>query len=431
MSYEAIICKLTNIRDHNNADRLKIATVQGYQVIIGLGHEEGELGVFFPPDGCLSQLMCYNNNLYSHKEDNKDQSVSGFFGRNGRVKAQKLRGEISEGFWLPLESLSWVSGCPELKEGYQFSSLVGASSETKICYKYFTPATLKAQISKGKKGKGKKLKTDLSMLHEHIDTKQLRHHIDKIPEGAIISISEKLHGTSGRTGRVLSIRQLNKLKRFWNKFMPVKFQNKEWQYVSGSRRVVYNPNQEEDYFYKGTGFRSKIHNKISSTGLHKGEVLYYEIVGFQDNGASRMPSHNIEDKKLAKIYGEKMTYSYGCLQPEHKIFIYRITMINEDGVETDYPLSKMLSRCEELGLTPVPLLIGPIQYPGKEALLELLKPLADGKSTLDPSHIREGVVVSVDHPRMTDLLKWKGFWFTELEGIAKNDDTFIDPEDIA
>jgi len=51
MAYKAMIAKLTNVRPHPNADRLQLATLEGYQVIIGLNHKEGDVGIFYPTDG--------------------------------------------------------------------------------------------------------------------------------------------------------------------------------------------------------------------------------------------------------------------------------------------------------------------------------------------------------------------------------------------
>lgn len=62
--------------------------------------------------------------------------------------------------------------------------------------------------------------------------------------------------------------------------------------------------------------------------------------------------------------------------------------------------------------------------------LSLRKPQR-GSSTLDDGHIREGVVVRVEGPGVDFHLKYKSFWFCELEGIAKNKDDYVDPEDIS
>jgi len=429
MAYQAIVCELTNVREHPNADRLKLATVQGYQIIIGLDQQEGDLGVFFPGDGMIMKDHLLNNKLYARHPDTGEE-MGGYFGKNGRVRTQKFRGQPSEGFWQPLSAFEWTGDTSQLTKGYQFDTLNGH----RICKKYFTPATLRA-INKEKnarKGKAPGMKTDRSMLHEHYDTKQVRHYISAIPEGAILYISEKIHGTSGRTGRIKSIYPLVGFKRWWNKWFPMKFESAKWEYVSGTRRVVLDPDVKTDNgYYSGTSFRQKIHKEIESMGLHKGEILYYEIVGFDDKGRPIMPAHKVEDKKLKKKYSEQMQYTYGCDSPECNIYVYRIAHVNEEGFEIDLPWSRVITRCRQLGLKTVPYLEGPILHTTEEELLEKLNVLANGSSTLDSSHIREGVVVRVEDPDFFECLKYKGFWFCELENIMKNSDEFIDPEEIA
>ena len=194
MSYEAIVAATRNIRPHSNADRLNLSTVCGYQIIVGKDQEEGQLGVFFASDGCLSPSMAEENNLYHHTYLNKDKEATpGFFSDNRRVRAMKLRGEISEGFWCPLKSFEWTGAdLTKLKEGDTFTELNGHL----ICEKYFTPAT-KAAMNKGprdKKGMKQRLADSFREFKTHWDVPKLRHMIGTIPEGSLISISEKCHG---------------------------------------------------------------------------------------------------------------------------------------------------------------------------------------------------------------------------------------------
>jgi len=55
----------------------------------------------------------------------------------------------------------------------------------------------------------------------------------------------------------------------------------------------------------------------------------------------------------------------------------------------------------------------------------------DVPSILDSSHLREGVVVRVDHDGGTNFYKHKGFYFGVLEGYLKEDPNFVDAEEIA
>lgn len=468
MSYEALVCRLQNVRKHSNADRVKLANVSGYQVIVGLNAKDGDLGVFFGPDGKLSREHLLNNNLYQVHPDT-GKKIGGYFGKNGRVKAQKFRGEISEGFWQEVSAFAWCND-KLLKEGDTFIELNGH----KICEKYYTPATIRMMNKQSNKLKLKGVyrrfqkapwyrksylvfwvlymilkeklgiteKKNYSNFAEHYDTKQLRDYVNSIPEESLIYISEKCHGTSGRTGYVFVTTTLT---GFLGWFVS-KFKKPEWQYLSGTRRTVMKESKP-DGWYVGTDFRKDIHKIIASSGLHKGETLYYEIVGYTDTGGSIMGKLGLEDKidkdgkitdlsKLRKLFGENVTFSYGCNANEngyphqYNILVYRITITNEDGNVTELSWEQVEARCDRLGLQTVPVL-KKMFYSNPESLLNNCKLLADGKSTLDTRHIREGVVVRIEDKDMTIAVKYKGFHFCTLENIRKNDDEYVDFEEIS
>lgn len=164
-----------------------------------------------------------------------------------------------------------------------------------------------------------------------------------------------------------------------------------------------------------------------------------------------------EIKKMVKKYGRDMFYSYGTdpkdpTKKKYEIHVYRITMTNESGDTIDLSWHQVLKRCDELGLTPVKTLLGPIRFnnrdlleysdkwtsnpsyeniDSKELLLELCDKLSDGVSTWDESHIRKGVTVRIEHEKLFTILKYKGFWFSLLEGHQKNNKDFVDIEEIS
>lgn len=434
--YKAIVCKLTNVRKHSNADRLMLATVQGYQVIVGLEAKDGDLGVFFPCDGQLTKEHLTANKLYSTHPDTGEK-MGGYFGRNGRVRAQKLRGEISDGFWQEEKGFNWCGGLT-LKNGEEFDTLNGH----KICQKYYTPATQRAMsMSKNKKTTNKKENKVVFDFPQHYDTGQLRAHAGAIPDGAFIIISEKLHGSSGRTTRTQKTMEYYK---WWNKWLSrlYKFfyKNEEWIYVTGTRRTIRK--EGKPGYYGADAFRDEIHNKIKSIGLRKGETLYYEIVGFTETGRSIMPTHKITDKKLKKRYGDLMHYTYGCNHGEYRFYVYRITQKTTDNQIIDLSWDMMLARCKELGLNTVPELDRFILQNKCDLdvhnFLQRINNYTLGDSTLNPNQIKEGVVCKIEHSTIytkevnyTPALKYKGFDFCEMEGIKKNDPNYIDLEEIA
>jgi hypothetical protein len=245
-----------------------------------------------------------------------------------------------------------------------------------------------------------------------------------------------IHNSSGRTGYLSLHGDLNWFQKLWNKTVGKigpRFEESRYIYVSGTRKVVLDPKAVIDTgFYSGKKFRINAHNKIKNAGLFEGETIFYELVGYDDEGGYIMPPHGIEDKKLKKKYGDRMCYTYGCLPKETKILVYRITRTTPDGHVTELPWFQMVDRCQKLGLQHVPLLYGPFIYDGnQEALRSLCERHSQGSSTLDKGHIREGVVVRVESPSGgTTAYKWKSYWFAELEGLVKNSDLYVDPEEV-
>jgi tRNA-binding EMAP/Myf-like protein len=104
MSYKAVIAVIKDVRAFPKADNIKLASVNNVQIVVGSNTKEGDIGVFFSDDGCLSEKMGTENNLYADRTRNK-RDEKGYFDNNLRVRAQKFRGEKSYGLWLSLSSL--------------------------------------------------------------------------------------------------------------------------------------------------------------------------------------------------------------------------------------------------------------------------------------------------------------------------------------
>jgi tRNA-binding EMAP/Myf-like protein len=426
MAYQAIICKLKNVRKHPNADRLLLAEAYGYQVIVGLNQQENDLGIMFPCDGQLSEEFAAANDLVTRiGEDGK--RAGGYFGKNRRVRAQNFRGEKSEGFWCPVEYLDKMIGEEVIvKEGQTFTEINGIP----VCNKYITPATKAAQ------GQRQHKRRENRYFAKHVDTKQLRYEIGNIPDGSFLTITEKLHGTSARVGYVL-----DEVKpSFWKKILmwigaiPKRTDEAplmEYKYLTGSRNVILNDVGMVDHYY-GDNFRQIISAALQPH-INKGEIWYGEIVGPGIMGS--VGFDKIQDKELRKElkdwFGNEATYNYGHDTPH--FYLYRITITNEDGDVYELPWSVVKKRAKESNVECVPELL--IQeYYDKDvrfAFETVLKQIVEYNiSSVVPNQLREGVVVRVDTPEgNTYWLKEKNFVFKVLEGIAKEDADYIDTEE--
>ena len=442
MSYKAIVTRLKNVRPHSNADKVKLATCHGNQVVIGLDNNEDALGVYFPSDGQLSHEFCFANNLYRKADMNKyPNEKPGMFDENRRVRAQKFRGEISDGFWVPLHQFGFIQVTGLDVEGFEFDEWKGVP----ICNKYINPNTIKiARENQGKKTRTAKTSV---MFKEHFDTEHFGKNIHVFkPEDTII-ITEKLHGTSGRIGNVLVERDLNWIEKLAKK-IGVKIQENEWKYMNGTRRVVLEETSGTQ-FHDPT-IRDKALN-IFKGNLRKGESVFFEIVGYESTGASIMPSvetKGLGDKEFTKRYGEKMHYSYGCEQTFSDVYVYRMTLTNEDGQSIDYSWEDLVKRCNEIGVKTVPFIakttlteIGmavtmktgtpSFEYndrDSKDEFERLVTLYGSGPSTLDSKHIKEGVCVRIEGGLHNQTYKFKSFEFKVLEGIIK-DSGVVDTEE--
>lgn len=233
-NYLAKIIEIKSLHPHPNADRLQIAVVDFQNVITGLNTKVGDKYVYFPVESQINSEFLSATNSYREKELNKDKEVAGFFEKNGRVRAVKLRGENSMGYIVPLKQVEEFTG-KELSEfvGQEFDTI----GETLLVQKYVVPVKTSGSSKQGKKPKISRLVD--GQVHLHIDTENFRKNAYKVKPEDLISITYKVHGTSFWVGNVIVKRKLNIFEKFL-KLLDVKIKDTEYDYVYGSRRVVKN-----------------------------------------------------------------------------------------------------------------------------------------------------------------------------------------------
>jgi len=429
MSYCAYITRIKNIRTHTNADRLLVGQCFGNSVIVGLSTEEGELGIYFPTDGRLCVEYCEENNLLRKKDECGNQ-VGGFLDPEKRkIQAIKLRGEQSDGLFMPLKSLEKFADVATLKEGDTITILDGL----RICEKYIPRGHNRARQSSGNgKVAAKRVdKTSFPIFYEHSDTSQLAYNTNQFRVGDICEITLKMHGTSQRTSH--TIKEKAKALPYWlyktTQALGLKPRDKKtWEYISGTRRVVLK-NMEGGY-YGSNAFRQQHHDKFVGK-LQKGETVYYEVVGFVDNGTPIMSdcaNKKTSDKEFVKLYGDTTRFSYGCGATESDIYVYRMTITNEDGYTVEYPYDLVKVRCEQMGVKYCPEYERFI-FSTVEDLMERVEKYYDGVDPIGKSHVKEGVVVRIANREKFTAYKHKNWHFKVLEGIIKDAAVVADMEE--
>lgn len=375
-----------------------------------MSFKEGDIGVYFPVDGKLSEEYARKNNLVRIKDENGNDAGGYLDPIKRNIKALKLRGEKSDGLFMPLTSLKEFGDITKLKIGDRVTTFNGHL----ICEKYI-PRTNRRQSNGINKTKVKQKKAiTYPLFKEHIDTEQLDYNLGEFKKGDLCYITLKMHGTSQRTANLPKENNKNIFAKLKNKYLKTKF-----DIVTGTRRVVLE--NFNNGFYGNDGFRKVYHDWFKGK-LQKGETVYYEVVGYVNETTPIMPdgdNKKIQDKEFIKKYGNKTRFSYGCNEGFTNIYVYRMTMTNEDGYIVEYPWELVKTRCEEMGVNHVPE-FDKFFYKTEGDLLKRVDKYLDITDPIGKTHISEGVVVRIDNKKTFKAYKKKGFFFKVLEGIIKD-----------
>lgn len=414
MTYFAYVTQITNLRPIPKADNLIVGDCFNQEVVVGKDTVEGQIGIFFPADGRLSQGYLEANNLI--RTVHPDGTKTGTFDANGKVRIQKLRGQKSNGYFASLDSLRYTGGdISSLTLGTEFNEFNGV----KFCEKYVVQAGRpRAQQSPTRIEKSKFL-----FFRKHHDTERILYKLDNIEKGMKLVFTEKLHGTSQRSAHALESQQ-----SWWGALInglckrTIIKPTLTWKYVCGTRNTTIKDWEKHVGYYKEReGFRKEMHDKYFADKLLSGETVYYEIVGYTSGDSLIMAEGNtskLQDKALLKKYGEKMRFTYGCEPGEHEVYVYRMSMTSLDGIETDYNTAYTKQRCVELGVKFVPIIYEYTFEGDIDDLVAKCKEFANGESILDSRHIKEGVVIRNDESKW-QAWKYKSFEFDVLEDNIK------------
>lgn len=462
--YKAYITYVKNIRPAENSDFLNACEVFGNTTIIDKTITEDTLVLYLPSDGQISIEFGEKNNLF-RKKDDAGNNIGGFVDPVKRnITAIRLRGNRSDGLVLPISCLNYCythgDASAELHAGDIINGILNGHE---ICCKYIPRRNHRqGHVSDGNRTRKKKV--DVAPLFaEHADTEQLAYNLGAFKPGDEIEITLKMHGTSQRTGYLPVFKGYKRTFKDWllrRDGKPIY----DWGYVSGTRRTVLD-NYDGGY-YGSNEFREQ-HSKTFKGKLWKGETVYYEVVGFTHTGAPIMAEGNNEKlgKDFVKQYGKTTVFSYGCRPlgldinvsyfegnieegivkeyPQSDIYVYRMTMTNEDGAVVEYTPDFMRYRCEQMGVKTVPVMWKGIipAHTGDAAAIRLgqdagawIKEKAeqyyDGPDPIGKTHVREGVVVRIlNRPKFT-AYKHKNFSFKVLEGIIKDTAAAPDMEEV-
>ena len=265
-NYAATVVEIKTLVPLAGCDFVQAAIIMGNQVIVDNSTKIGDVGLYFPLETQLSESYLKENNLYRKPEMNADNTKKGYFEENGRIRCVKFRGHKSEGLFMPLGSIEFCfnqNACKVPVIGDTFDEL----NSTEICRKY----VIKKSHTPGMPGSGKgkkRLKRYESKLIEnqfrfHSETSMLYKNLHRINSDSLISITYKLHGTSGISSYVLCKKHIplrEKIGAFLHNIYTnittlgkYKFHldETEYDYLYASRKVIKNEdlNPNAAHFY--------------------------------------------------------------------------------------------------------------------------------------------------------------------------------------
>ena len=104
VNYLAKIVDIKHFEPHPNPEvtRLKLAPIGGYRVIVSIDSQPG-LYVYFPALSQINPDFLRYASLFRDTTLNANPDKKGFFEKNGKVTAIKLKGQVSEGFLIEFD----------------------------------------------------------------------------------------------------------------------------------------------------------------------------------------------------------------------------------------------------------------------------------------------------------------------------------------
>lgn len=203
LNYLAKIVKIENFTPHPDPEttRLKVAHIDGFNLVVGIDSQPG-IYVYFPTSCEINpQLLAYGN-LYKHSEkNNHPENKPGFFEDNGRVKAIRLRGVVSEGFLMEWDVFNNflvdnLNKTVEPEINKEFDCIKEDNKEVWICKKYIIKTSIPQPkgVSRYQKRVKKFNRVIDTQFRFHYETSIYRKVPTFIQPNDLISVSSKIHG---------------------------------------------------------------------------------------------------------------------------------------------------------------------------------------------------------------------------------------------
>ena len=347
-TFSVQIKRIRAIEPHPNADAIELAVVDGYRSVVRKGAlSAGDLVAYIPeqavlPEGVLRELGMWDDGKNCGKLSGKE---------GNRVKAIKLRGELSQGL---------IYAMSDVAEGDDVTERLGITK-----YEPPIPVHLAGEVFN--------IGAENTIA---FDVENWKSWPDVIQEGEDVIITEKLHGTF--TGvMVLPVGETH--PEAFGKHKNILIFSKGL----GAKGLVFKNNErnKDNIYVRATrGLVANIDTLIES--------CYADGLSFRSQRAAFFLGETYGKGVQDLHYGEALGFRMFAAGEGNR----------RDSIKYDdwHTLSEIV--CPDVGVETVPVL-----YKGPFSV-ELARELAKGKTTLGADHIREGIVITPaierQHPKL-------------------------------
>lgn len=334
--FKVPLTTITRIEPHPNADRLEIATIYGFQVIIQKDkYKIGDKVIYVPINSVLNQKL--ENILFP--SDSKIKL------HKGRIKQIKIRGSYSQGMIINLD---------DIKDFIKYPYQENQNYANELSITKYEPPIPSYQVSKPIL-RNKPFENPYFRKFNGITNIKWEPHVFQNEE---VVIQCKLHGSHIRFGKPPFV-----ANTIWKKVKKLFCLSPKYEHVYGSNNVELTNRNNYTGFY-GENIYGKLLKKLNAFDKIKdGEFIHAELIG----------------------PGVQKGYDYGLI--EHHMVIFDVRILQKDNTQKWLNPEEAEMFAKERGFDFVPVL-----YKGifsKEVLDECTK----GKSVYCPKEIKEGCVV--------------------------------------
>ena len=352
--YKVPLTTILEINPHNNAERLEVATVYGFQVIVKKDtYKVGDRVIYVPIDSLLPQWL----------EDRLFPADAKIKLHSHRVRQIRIRGLASQGMLIDLADCR----IRDIALEADVSKLLGITK--------YEPPVHGPSHTQGL-GRNRNKKHEHPLFHKYNGLDNIKWFPTLFKEGELVVVQEKMHGTNARASVLPFIANTwrKKLRKFFGLAPKV-------EKCYGSNNVDISAATEYKGFYGEDIYGKCFHAMDVFSKLKSGEIVYGEIIG----------------------PGIQKNYTYDL--ESHEFLVFDVKVLQPDGKFKWLTPDEVVEFIKDRGFNTVPTLYkGPYD---KEFIYNLTK----GPSRYDPkTKVREGAVVKAandyDVAGNKKALKW-------------------------